>query len=202
MDEKKDIWQGRRTLVNHPAFLYPNTKPWQKPWRGKLRTTSSPVINPGAAHMPWELLIELELAKESMECIAFIRNPIDRVLSALSFFFKSRRVDFQESDFSYFWDGYLADSDEGRIDEFKTRGAYTMEHQHSFLNDNPTVYKLENFGPRITELVERCGGTVKEVLHLNKSEERPPNDQLLTKERQQQILEFYQDDFILWEKAT
>ena len=201
LDEKQDIWPGRKTPIKHPAFLYPRTKPWNKPWRGKLRTTSRPVLNSGARHLPWELLIDLGLAKETMECIAFVRNPIDKVLSAISFFFETRGVEIKESDFSYFWDGYLADSDEERIDEFKMRGAYTMEYQHSYLNQDPTVYKLENFGPRITELVERCGGTVKEVLHLNKSKERPSNDQLLTKERQQQILDFYADDFILWENA-
>lgn len=165
-------------------------------------------------HASWTDLLEKKLVTEDMQCIAVVRHPVDRFLSIVSFTLFNEKgvpqniktnhaISPDEKDiYNCFWDNCY--SSFGTVNQpcpLPLEWRYWMRKQTSFLNDDPTVYKMENMAPRITELIESFGGNAPPIGHENKSKPRPANDRLLTKDRQQQILDFYQDDFILWENA-
>jgi len=163
-------------------------------------------------HFSWRELLEKKLVTEDMQCIAVVRHPVDRFLSIVSYaLFDKRGVPWDiktnhaigqggKGIYNCFWDNFY--SSVGTANQPLPYSSVFLRKQTSFLDDNPTVYKIENLAPRITELIESFGGKAPPIGHENKSKPRPANDRLLTKERQQQLLDFYQDDFILWEKAT
>lgn len=164
------------------------------------------------SHISWTDLLEKKLVTEDMQCIAVVRHPVDRFLSTVSYglFDKQgvpRNIKINRAIstdgkgiYNCFWDNFY--SSVGTVNQPRPYSGVFMRKQTSFLDDNPTVYKIENLAPRITELIESFGGKAPPIGHENKSKPRPDNDRLLTKERQKQLLDFYQDDFILWEKAT
>ena len=164
------------------------------------------------SHISWTYLLEKKLVNEDMKCIAVVRHPVDRFISTVSYgvFNKQgvpRNIEINRAIstggkgiYNCFWDNFY--SSVGAVNQPRPYSGVFLNKQTSFLNDDPTVYKIENLVPRITELIESFGGEAPPIGHENKSKPRPANDRLLTKDRQQQILEFYQDDFILWEKAT
>ena len=163
-------------------------------------------------HLSWNDLLEKKLVNENMKCIAVVRHPVDRFLSVVSYALfdeQGQPWDIKTNHamgeggkgiYNGFWDNFY--SSVGTTDQPLPYSSVFMRKQTSFLNDDPTVYKIENLAPRITELIESFGGKAPPIGHKNKSKPRPDNDRLLTKDRQQQLLDFYQDDFILWEKAT
>jgi hypothetical protein len=166
-------------------------------------------------HMTWNDLMQRGLVNQNMQCIATIRHPVDRFLSAVSHYLfldhATQGVENSGDAYNNFWDRFMscpekltrhAETNDEDFDHavclFKS---FLGKKQTDFLSDQAIVWQSKNFAPQITALVEQCGGTITGIPHVRKFD-RPPRDALLTKDRQQQILEFYQDDFILWEKAT
>lgn len=202
LDKKMDIWPGKNPgSIQHLKFSKQWQTPWGYKWSHKVSMASNPVLHPSMRYVSWDQLLKGGLVKETMDCFATVRNPIDRFLSTISYFLSRRGIDAKDSDYSRFWDTLDdVDNEDELIKSFNNR-TYLIRSQTSYLSDNPTAFKIENFEPRIRELIQQFGGTVPSIQHANATIERPPTDQLLTKERQQQILDFYEDDLILWENA-
>jgi len=185
--------------------------------------TAPPNVHVHLRHLGWNDLMQLGLVNENMECIATVRHPVDRFLSAVAHFLfnpngsaKDVRLNDAITDgngsglYDAFWDRFIASPErltrcaqtksedvDHAVYQFKTLKG---KKQSSFINGQATVWRSNNFAPHITALVERCGGTITRIPHARKFD-RPPGDTLLTKDRQQQILDYYYDDYTLWEKV-
>jgi len=183
------------------------------------------ICHPTVRHKGWHELLDEKLVNQDMECVGVIRHPIDRFLSGVNYLLFhpdnsakeiqiNRAIEGNDNKgiHNAFWDrfldcpGNLTDltkyyENVEAVDYFICAFKNSIgRRQNSFLSDNATVWAFDNFKIKINELVQRCGGVVREFPHCRKFP-RPPNDELLTKDRQQQILDYYHEDYVLWEKA-
>jgi len=176
-------------------------------------------------HLKWEQLLQTGLVTKNMECIAVLRNPLDRFLSVARFLFFDCNGKLLSSSllsslygfsinyfcpypikdfFNVFWDAVQNIDNvkpiKNLVPRIKSAKKYLMDYQFSYTHDNATHWAIENLDTKIYEFITKHGGKINNIVRL-KNMDKSVQLGTLTKDRQQKLFELYEKDLILWEKA-
>jgi hypothetical protein len=145
-------------------------------------------------HTPYHMLLSTGLIDDDIECIGTIRNPVDRFVSItyyLSEFGDSEKI---MSNPNETWDKF-----KNNINTFLTWDDMFRKPQHYFVKENATLWNVDNLYDWLQKFVKERGKEyIKPYHHKNNKKSQKIQ---LTKDRQQEILDMYEKDFLLWEQS-
>jgi hypothetical protein len=151
-------------------------------------------------HASFNSLVKKQFIKSDMTCYSTIRNPIDRFISIVYFnakYGKENPIQAPEQ-VNEVWDKFC--SGETVFDD----ADYLLRiPQYTFLNDEPILWNTENIHEHALEFGKKYDVSISKTIAKAKySNERVRDWNLcLTKQRQEQVLEMYEKDFLLWENT-
>lgn len=161
-------------------------------------------------------LVANSAISQDMPCVGSIRNPLERVASAYRYIIKDVEMAIERnggiknsfiqelveatSDINKFWDFILEHLHGAK--EFHKWYRYS-----DYFPEHAEVFNIENIHEHASKFISDRGGVVSERIELRKNPDVFTPDQTetilsdLTADRRQQILDTFDKDFVLWEKA-
>lgn len=140
---------------------------------------------------------ELNLIPSNMEVISTIRNPVSRFLSFVKFV-------YTDADPNAAWDHWLECIKSQRINKtplmFESQNIYNrmFKPQHWWWEPGTILWPVEYLNWHLTEFFLKHNVHYKPVHHR---QSQRPLKCALSQQRQQQIVDHYQQDFVLWESV-
>jgi len=195
----------RDIIKSGTTFPWEHWWPWPKP---------NPMF---FCHATYDQTVKMGLIVDGMPSYATIRHPVDRFLSVWSYLFSGLRLmgksyedvftqappeisKLLNSDPDEFFDIFLTLTVEGKmkdtplvfIDLFRKPQTY-------WGNENTQYWAIENLERDLANLFAEKGVDPMVIPHLKKDGGNRKRD-LLSKDRQQSLLERFQNDFSKWEE--
>lgn len=152
-----------------------------------------------------------------MPCIATIRNPIERMASGYAYICKDVERAVKELN------GVIGPGLQELVDKVVPNVNmyfdYVMEHfngakskhkwyrQSHYFPDHAQLFNIENLHEHASRFISEKGGVVSDPIGLRRNPDIFTPDQTesifadLTADRRQKILDTFEKDFVLWEKA-
>lgn len=121
------------------------------------------------------------------ECIAGIRNPLERAVSAVLMATQAKLP-------------YDATEVNNALDRLLSLKSVLTEHQHKFFREDATLWPTENLHTLASAFVKSKNGRVRGIWQCRRKNSNLIVDKI-SYEIKQRILDFYSKDFELWEKA-
>ena len=143
-------------------------------------------------HSPYKKIVEVGLIDDGMPCVSTIRHPVSRFLSItgyLSSEFKQISSDPNET-----WDLFKND--------YNVFGDYHdmfKVPQNYYVCEGATLFNVENTYDWIEKFTKEKGYEYIQPQHCKnfKHKQKIP----LTKGREKEIIDWFKDDFLLWEQS-
>lgn len=142
-------------------------------------------------HAPFHTMLRAGLVDEQMPCYAVMRNPLDRFFSIAEFIGTKHDV---PKDINETWDKYYDGED-----VFYQYSMMMRRPQHYWLGNENTVWNIEHLDYWLKSFIEERGG--KYVARHDKKNDRYREHQWMTKDRQFQLLDLFEEDLVLWEES-
>lgn len=142
-------------------------------------------------HAPFHTMMRAGLVDSEMPCYATFRNPIDRFFSISHFIGLKHDV---PADINETWDMFKDGSN-----VFHQYSEMFRKPQYYWLGENNTVWNIENLDDWLNQFMKDYGG--KYTPRHDKKNKRPRDYSAMTKQRQQEVLDHFELDYILWEEA-
>ena len=152
-----------------------------------------------------------------MPCIATIRNPLERLASGYAYICKDVQAHIANNN------GVATSGVQELLDKVTPNVNmyfdYAMEHyngtkpmhqwyaQSHYFPDHAEVFNIENLHEHASKFISDRGGIVSDPIELRRNPDIFTPDQTetvfadLTADRRQKILDTFEKDFVLWEKA-
>jgi|DEB0MinimDraft_6_1074348.scaffolds.fasta_scaffold00194_37 hypothetical protein len=143
-------------------------------------------------HTGFHRLVEVGLVDEDMPCVSTIRHPVDRFLSINAFLGKHTRV--PERDPNSTWDQYKNGDEVFGMWENMFR-----LHQDYYVPEHATLWNIENLYDWMKRFAKEKGLVYKEPIYFKNNKKYRTVS--LTSDREQEILDHFEKDFLLWEQA-
>lgn len=160
---------------------------------GLVQTLNCNILNVAQfiRHAPFRVMAKAGLVDPLMPCYAVMRNPIDRFFSIAHFIATKHDV---PKDINETWDRFASGQD-----VFYQYTRMFRQPQHYWLGEDNTVWNIENLNYWLRQFIEERGGSY-EPRH-DKGNDRHRDYSAMTKDRQLQLLDRFQEDLQLWEEA-
>lgn len=158
-------------------------------------------------HTTWNMLLQNGLVEAEMECISTIRHPVDRFISICYFFDAGAKTRWPETYINNLLEkeGINGICDRLMSGERVFQGLNEMltAPQSYYLNDNPTLWNIENIYDWIEEFAKIKGGNIQDY-YWAKKQIRPRaflDNKVITESRQKYLMDRYEKDLLLWENS-
>jgi hypothetical protein len=138
-------------------------------------------------HLSFNELVEMDLISSDMLCVSTVRNPVDRFKTLASY------VNLN-NDPNECWDRFKNNKES----VFGKWVPYT-DPQHSWIGKNSLLFNVENLSDWLLTFSKMKNVDYIKPLHYKKNKDKSRID--LTESRKKDIIEYYEKDFLLWEKA-
>ena len=146
-------------------------------------------------HTPYHKIVEVGLAEEGMPCVSTIRHPVSRFMSIVSYLYSFSKIEEGLSeDPNGAWDRFKDDEV-----VFSKWDALFKVPQNYFVPEGATLFNVENTYEWLERFAKEKGVEYIKPKHFKNNKENQKI--LLTKERQQEIMSWFEDDLLLWEKS-
>lgn len=147
-------------------------------------------------HTPYHKMVEVGLVEEGMPCVSTIRHPVSRFMSIVSYLTTfGKKSDYVLSeDPNSAWDRFK----EGEV-TFSMWDALFKAPQNYFVPEGATLFNVENTYDWLERFSKEKGVEYIKPEHFKNNKENQKI--LLTEARQQEIMEWFEDDLLLWEKS-
>lgn len=195
-DSKLDTSSSRRTPINYPeAFsevqlnLLDTSMISDLEYSRDIKRHRQHVW-----HTPYHMLLKTGLIDDDMKCIGTIRNPVDRFVSISYYVAKFRDSKKIVSDPNENWDKF-----KNNINTFLTWDDMFRKPQHYFVKEGATLWNVENVYDWLKIFAKERGKEYVKPYHFKNNKKYQKIK--LTKDRQQEILDMYEKDFLLWEQS-
>lgn len=152
-----------------------------------------------------------------MPCVTSIRNPLERLASAYAYICKDVETHIQKNN------GVITSGVQELLDKLTPNVNmyidYAFEHyngtkpmhkwyaQSHYFPDHAELFNIENIHEHANKFISDRGGVVSDRIELRRNPHIFTPDQTetifadLTADRRQKILDTFEKDFVLWEKA-
>jgi hypothetical protein len=152
-----------------------------------------------------------------MPCVTTIRNPIERMASGYAYICRDVETHIASNN------GVITDGVQELLDKctpnVNAYWDYVLEHyngtkpmhqwyaQSHYFPDHAEVFNIENLHQHASKFISEKGGVVSDPIELRRNTDVFTPDQTetvfadLTSDRRQKILDTFEKDFVLWEKA-
>ena len=152
-----------------------------------------------------------------MPCVASIRNPLERLASGYAYICNDTANYLKKN--NGVANSYMQDVIDKCIPNVNMYFDYIMEHyngtkpkhkwyaQSHYFPDHAEIFNIENIHEHANKFISDRGGVVSERIELRRNPHIFTPDQTetifadLTPDRRQKILDTFEKDFVLWEKA-
>lgn len=143
-------------------------------------------------HAPYKRLVEVGLIDDDMPCVSTIRHPVSRFKSIISFL--SLDVEVPTSDPNECWD--LFKCGKRTFGDYHNMFKYPQSY---YVSENATLFNVENIYDWLEKFAKEKGREYKKPAYYknNKGSQKIS----LTKDREKEIIDWFQDDFLLWEQS-
>lgn len=145
-------------------------------------------------HSPYHKVVESGLVEEGMPCVSTIRHPVDRFVSITAYIGQFSKGENVETDPNKAWDRFKSGDRVFALwdDMFKLP-------QNYFVSDDAQLWNVENTYDWLKRFALEKGFEYNQPYHFKNNKK---NQKLgLSDKRQQEILDWFEDDYLLWEKA-
>lgn len=162
-------------------------------------------------------LVAKSAIPSDMPCVASIRNPLERLASAYAYICKDvethiannggvatppvqELLDKCTPNVNMYWD-FLLEHYNG------TKPVHKWYAQSHYFPDHAELFNIENIHEHANKFISDRGGVVSDRIELRRNPHIFTPDQTetifadLTADRRQKILDTFEKDFVLWEKA-
>ena len=197
LDKNKDVYEIDGPFTNWKDFEEYNKKYGDNSaYTHTIKNLSKKRKN---VHTTFNQLLEKNLIKETMPCVATIRHPLERFSSAF-YFVKAQNPKFYEGtpydNPNSFWDSL-------KNKEPKMGVRSLAVPQCDYFPAHATLFNTENLHEHASKYILERGGKVDNKIQMRKNIDNNLDEFLsaLTPDRQQDLLDTYSEDFVLWEKA-
>lgn len=147
-------------------------------------------------HSPYKKLVDVGLIDGDMPCVSTIRHPVDRFVSITAYLSGSEHIAkrMYSDDPNECWDLYK--------NGYKAFGNYHdmfKVPQNYFVSEDAILFNVENTYDWLEKFAKERGYEYKKSPYFknNKENQKIP----LTEDRQKEIMDWFEDDFLLWEKS-
>lgn len=152
-----------------------------------------------------------------MPCVASIRNPIERLASGYAYICKDVETHLEKNNGVVNF--VVQDLLDRCVPNVNMYFDFIMEHyngskpmhqwyaQSHYFPDHAEIFNIENIHEHANKFISDRGGVVSERIELRRNPHIFTPDQTetvfadLTSDRRQKILDTFEKDFVLWEKA-
>jgi hypothetical protein len=144
-------------------------------------------------HTPYKKLLSSGLIDNNIECISTIRNPIERFVS-ITYYIGKFTEGSTSHDPNVAWDRFKND-----IPTFSAWDAMFKKPQHYYVKEGATLWNVDNLYDWLQRFAKERD---REYIKPNHYKNNKKNQKIqLTQDRQQEILDMYEKDFLLWEQS-
>ena len=144
-------------------------------------------------HTSYKKLLSSGLIDDGIERISTIRNPIERFVS-ITYYIGGYSKEPIHQDPNVAWDRFKND-----IPTFAAWDAMFKKPQHYYVKESATLWNVDNLYDWLERFAKERGKEyVKPYHHKNNKKNQKIK---LTEDRQQEILDMYEKDFLLWEQS-
>lgn len=144
-------------------------------------------------HSPYSKFVESGLIEEGMPCVSTIRHPVDRWISITAYVGSFSKKE-NTTDPNVSWERFK--NEEETFDMWSNMFKLP---QHYYVSDDAQLWNVENVYDWLKRFAKEKGIVYNQPYHFknNKKRQKIP----LTENRKQEIMDYFEKDFLLWEKA-